>query len=280
VQSGDALIIEDARDHPLVCDNAAIADLGVIAYVGVPLIAPDGEVLGSFCAIDSRTRSWTTQDVADLTDLAAVAAVEIAARQYRREREQTEQEMDILVGELDHRIRNMLSVVQAIAKQTGTHTSSVKEFLDAFCGRLGGLAAAHATLMESRWRSASLQRIARGSLEVFLFDRRLRVALPERDLEPSLALALALVFHELATNATKYGALSVPEGRIHLNAEHETEPHLVLIWREEGGPPAAPPTKQGFGTRMLQACIAHHGGAVELDWSSHGLICRLRLPAG
>lgn len=275
VGSGDVLVINDARADPLVHDNAAIHDLGVIAYLGVPLVAPGGQMLGSFCAIDQQPRLWSQQDVVDLTDFAAVAAVEIASRQHLGERQRIEEEMRTLVGELDHRIRNLLTVIQAIARQTGSEEMSAKQFLEAFCHRLGCLAAAHAALVESQYRGAQLAQIAHASLGAYA--ERIDLQVPDRRLEPNLAMAMALALHELATNAIKYGALRAPAGRVTFGAEEPTAPHM-LTWRELGGPPVAPPEREGFGLRMLHGTLSHHGGAADLDWRPEGLICRLRLP--
>ena len=280
VGSGDAFVIEDAREHPLVCNNPAIAELDVVAYLGVPLLAPSGHVLGSLCAIDNRPRSWTPQEVADLTDFAAVAAIEVAARHHLKSRERDHWETNLLLEELDHRIRNLLAVVQAVARQTGVDAGNVKDFVEAFCGRLGGLASAHITLMQSRWQTAGLEEIARASLEPHFDNGHLRLDLPDTRLKPAIAVAMALILHELATNAVKYGALSSAEGEVMVGAERVTGQHLVLVWRENGGPPVASPDRAGFGTRLLETMLAQHGGAVEFDWRRSGLICRLHVPIG
>jgi two-component sensor histidine kinase len=109
-------------------------------------------------------------------------------------------------------------------------------------------------------------------------EGRLALELSDVPLQPALAQSLALVFHELATNAAKHGALSSPEGKVRLSTD-PTRPDLVMVWREQGGPPVMRPAMRGFGTTLLEGAVAHqHGGQVELDWRVDGLVCRLSLP--
>jgi two-component sensor histidine kinase len=157
----------------------------------------------------------------------------------------------------------------------------VADFLGLFEGRLRALAVVHELLTESGWRSTSLVALARTVLAAHAGPGEERITTEIEDdvpLRPAAAQDLVLVLHELATNAAKYGALSAPGGAVTLGGRVEGG-ELVLIWREDGGPPAAPPAVRGFGTTLLEQAVAHQpGGRVEFDWRPEGLACTMRLP--
>lgn len=199
------------------------------------------------------------------------------------EKKQAEEQRELLLSELSHRVKNTLAVVQACAEQTGRRASTVPVFLEAFRGRLFALAAAQTLLTQSGWQGANLPDLARATLLPHLGpEDRVRMEIENLPLEPPVALTLALVFHELATNAVKYGALSVPGGRVALTGHAmpvDGGGGLRVEWREMGGPPVRAPEERGFGLRMIvEATEYQHAGRVELDWREEGLICRLGLP--
>jgi two-component sensor histidine kinase len=217
---------------------------------------------------------------------AARAALRARRRQYQardhlREREAAEERQLLLLAELSHRVKNMLAVIEAIAKQTAAGASGTTlAFVGAFRGRLRALATAHDLLTAGGWERVSLTALAGATLAPHTGHEsgRLALELPDAALPPALAQSLALVFHELATNAAKHGALSAPAGRVRLAGE-ATGRELTLVWREEGGPPTGRPASRGFGTTLLERALAHqHGGRVELDWRREGLVCRMSLP--
>lgn len=194
------------------------------------------------------------------------------------ERKEWERRQKLLLHELNHRVRNMLAVIQSIARQTGQHAGSMEQFLGEFNGRLAALAAGHDLLVASQWRSAALDEVARGTLGLHAGEEgdRLCLALPAVRLHPSLALNLALALHELASNAAKFGALSAPSGRIELVGRLGAG-DLGLVWREDGGPPVQPPAHGGFGTTLLTEIFAQHGGQVDFDWRREGLVCSIQV---
>jgi PAS domain S-box-containing protein len=200
------------------------------------------------------------------------------------ERKQAEEQREILLRELNHRVKNLLAVVQAIAHQTAARAETVPQFLHAFAGRLGALAMAQGRLTASGWHGVDLRDLVLQTLDPLdLADgRRVRTAVASVPLAAGAAQNLALALHELATNAAKYGALSVPAGRVELSAAvagTDMAPVLEIVWRERGGPPVRPPGHQGFGTRLLTRVVARqHRGQVHLDWQPEGLACRLVLP--
>ncbi|MFO1061994.1 MAG: response regulator [Dongiaceae bacterium] len=193
------------------------------------------------------------------------------------ERKEVEERQQVLVGELDHRAKNLLAVVQSVLHLTRAATTA--EFVAAVEGRIKALSRTHALLSESRWRGVELGRLVGEELAPFRRPgRQIEAFGPVISLRPGSAQSLALALHELATNAAKYGALSVPEGGLTLTWTVE-DGRLVLRWTESGGPPVTPPTRKGFGTKVIGASIEQQlGGAAELDWHGDGLRCRLSVP--
>jgi len=200
------------------------------------------------------------------------------------ERRSAEARQRLLVNELNHRVKNALATVQAIAAQSlrGEDVSAAAR--ERFLARLMALARANDVLVAEDWQGASLAAIAgevagpHGACERFLIEG------PAVHLSPQAATAMALALHELATNAAKYGALSTPEGRVALGWSLAGEPgrrRVLITWRETGGPPAAPPARTGFGTRLIERGLA--GGLkalAKLDYRPEGLVFTLDAPLG
>jgi two-component sensor histidine kinase len=189
---------------------------------------------------------------------------------------------DFLTAELQHRVKNMLATVMAIANRTfrgGAHDTPRQ----VFAARLMALSQAHNALTESNWDRTGIFGIVRGALETHQLDQgRVLLAGPELDLDPKQALALALAVNELATNAAKYGALSHAGGKVDVSWSQESageSPAFVFEWREMDGPPVVAPTREGFGTRVIKASLADDfGGTVELAYNPSGFVCTLRAP--
>jgi PAS domain S-box-containing protein len=193
------------------------------------------------------------------------------------DRVRAEQQQKLLVDELNHRVKNTLATVQSIAAQTLRNTPDPTQFRHDFEARLLALSATHDLLTATSWRSAALSDVIRVELAPYGADR-VRTNGPDLDLAPTQALTLGLVFHELATNAAKYGALSKPGGRVEVgwSVEAGETRTLDLTWRERGGPPVSPPTRRGFGSRLIERSM---GGAGEsrLAFEPDGLVCHLGL---
>jgi PAS domain S-box-containing protein len=183
-----------------------------------------------------------------------------------------EQHQRLLINELNHRVKNTLAIVQAIAWQSFRSAGVAPPARDAFEGRLAALAAAHDVLTQQNWEAAGIGRI----LEVATAPHhtgRLTLAGPAVDLEPKTAVAVGLAAHELATNAVKHGALSMPEGRVDVCWTAD-DGVLRLTWRESGGPPVTAPVQRGFGSRLLEQGLAEElAGSVTLDFRPEGLVC-------
>ena len=177
------------------------------------------------------------------------------------ERKVAEEHVKFLMGELTHRSKNLLSVVQAIASQTGRTVDTFEEFQKRFAQRLQALAASHDLLVLQDWQGASLTDLVRDQLAPFteFGSARITVSGPDIMLRPEAAEAIGLALHELATNAVKYGALSVPGGHVTISwafEDHGTEPRQFLVsWAEQGGPLVTPPSHTGFGHIVFERLV-------------------------
>jgi PAS domain S-box-containing protein len=196
------------------------------------------------------------------------------------DRKRAEETQRLLIGELNHRVKNTLASVQAIAAQTLRHSSGPSDFAPTFIGRIHALARAHSLLSTSTWQGASLADLIDGQIDIGAVDlAQLDIAGPPVELMPELALHLALILHELVTNAHKYGALSVPGGQVALCWQLE-ERQLVIDWTESGGPAVAAPSRKGFGTALIERSLRAEGGSATADYLPGGVHWRLTLPAG
>ena len=200
------------------------------------------------------------------------------------ERKRAERTLEMLLREQQHRVKNTLAVVQSLASQTARSSLSLADFTDAFQGRLRSLSRAHDALAETRWEGAELRDLLLAALSPWR-DRhgeRLRLRGEPLLLAPQAALALGMIFHELATNAVKYGALASQGGCIEVG--WQVEPHadgerLILTWSETGGPQIRAPGRRGFGTRLIERSVAHElGGEASLSFDAPGLSCVVRVP--
>ncbi len=187
-------------------------------------------------------------------------------------------QQQLLNGELAHRIKNTMSVVQAIAHQT-LNKAEDQEAVSAFGKRLAALASAHDVLTRDQWSTARLGDVARGALATFGEDRFVLTG-PDVTIGPRATLSLTLMLHELATNAGKYGALTVPDGTVAVDwavCRGGDKDLLDLSWTERGGPPAAEPTRKGFGSRLIRMGLTGSGG-VTLDYGAQGLVVKATAP--
>jgi len=187
------------------------------------------------------------------------------------ERRKAEDTQRLLIGELNHRVKNTLASVQAIANQTLRHTDDASAFSETFSGRIQSLARAHGMLSEATWQGAQLEQLILDQLRLGTLDgARIRVRGPEVNLPPAPSLRLALIFHELSTNANKYGALSTPEGRIDLTWSLAGDV-LRIRWAESGGRDIKAPSRKGFGTTLIESSLGADGGSAAASYRSEGV---------
>jgi len=200
------------------------------------------------------------------------------------ERKQWEEHRELLINELNHRVKNTLAVVQAMAAQSLRQMDEEnRPKLESFESRLFALARAHDVLTRENWEGAELREIIHEVVEPYLRQgtRRFEIKGPRLRLIPRTALAIAMAIHELTTNAAKYGALSVPSGCVVITwtVTQEEAPFLVLRWEERNGPSVVAPTRKGFGTRLIQRSLAQDiEGDVQLTYAPTGVVCAMSIP--
>jgi two-component sensor histidine kinase len=192
------------------------------------------------------------------------------------------QRQTLLSMELQHRIKNTLAMVGAIANQT-MRGEDVKAAREAFTARLQTLGTAHDILTRTSWVSAPIRDVVNGAIAPHLGEHgRITIGGPVFELQPKQALALSLAIHELATNAAKYGALSDAGGTVEITwslDEHRDEPTFEFCWRERGGPPVIAPARRGFGTRLIERLLASEFHiTVAIDFRPEGVVCEILVP--
>ena len=200
-----------------------------------------------------------------------------------REREAADKLQKLILGELHHRIKNTLATVSAIASQSFRAATSIEDGQKAMEGRLVALGRAHDLLMQISWSNASLTHTFSGATEPFDSQgaRRFHFNGPDIRITSGAVIALAMTFNELCTNTTKFGALSVPAGRVEVSwTIDDATQRLRLTWIERDGPPVKPPTRRSFGTRMMGSLGQQLNGQVQLSYDPSGFIYALDVPLG
>jgi len=234
----------------LVREPGASPQQRFLDFIYQPIVEADGSISGVFV------------EGSDMTD-------RVLANQRQR----------LLMDELNHRVKNTLATVQAIAQQTLRGATTPETFAAAFEARLLALSQTHNALTDSQWAGAGLKQILFQELGPY-GGERIRMDGPDVHLPARVALSLGMVFHELATNAAKYGALSTGGGRLLLDwALPGGGDTLRFEWRETGGPPARAPERKGFGSRLIERSITGElRGSIEADYGESGLVVRFDVP--
>jgi two-component sensor histidine kinase len=195
-----------------------------------------------------------------------------------------EEQRKVLVAELDHRVKNALATVSAVVSRTVEGSRSTADFLEALDGRIRSMAMTHEVLSARRWQGISLATIVRGELAPYATGSNTEIDGPDVVLPADVGQALAMVLHELVTNAAKYGSLSTQDGRVSIRwdrgANGHSLPNLVLEWREIGGPPVVAPDKPSYGISIIRGLLPYECSAtVDLVLASDGVRCKLEIPA-
>jgi two-component sensor histidine kinase len=197
---------------------------------------------------------------------------------YRR----SDQSQKLLIAELDHRVKNILAQVAVVAGSTRQSSRSIDEFLGSLDGRIQSMAAAHSLLSENHWGSVGLDALVNSQLAPYAAGTNVRIGGPGVMLAAAETQAVTRVLHELATNAAKYGALSVPGGQVSVSWElkqNGAATDLTLLWRELGGPPVASEHPSSYGTNLICNLIPYElGGTVDLVFAKEGVNCRIEIP--
>lgn len=242
IRGGNSITLDTLRLHK----NGAVIPVSISA---APLKTAFGEIVG------------LTLIAHDITERKAFEARQV-----------------LLNRELSHRVKNTLAVIQSMARHTLRNSPGAEEFISAFESRLQSLATSHNILTAADWKGVDLARLVLDQVGPFLHGRQDRLALsgPRIMVHAEAATSIGLAMHELATNAAKYGALSIPAGRVDLSWARETQEsgdHVRFLWRESGGPPVQPPGRKGFGSVLL----AMTDKSVVIEFKPDGLCCELTL---
>ena len=276
LKSGHAVIIDDVTEDPRTAADAdALAAIHVRSLLNLPLME-HGRFVALLFALKDTPYAWKPEEIGFANNIADRTRAALA----RIEAEERQRTLNL---ELGHRMKNMLAMVQAIATQTMRTATDLDNAKDVLAGRLIALGNSHDLLLGGEVGAAPVRTLIESALRTHE-DERGRFVLegPTFTVGAKAAMSLSLMLHELATNAAKYGALSTAQGKVSvawkLRDEHG-EPHCTLRWSEEGGPAVVPPTRTGFGTRLIGRGLAgSFGGEVDLSYPVGGVICTIDAP--
>ncbi|MEO5757595.1 MAG: PAS domain S-box protein, partial [Mesorhizobium sp.] len=233
---------------------------------------------------DTGEMRWLSRHIDFVHDETGKPVKMFGVMQDVTDRREAQTRQELLTHELEHRIKNILAMVAAIASQTLRNTD-IATASATFNERLRALANAHDILNKTRWTSASMRQVIDNTIAAFPAEQ-ISVSGPALPINPKMALTLALAVNELATNALKYGALSVPDGKVSIewslrpSSEADGQTRLIWRWREHGGPAVTPPTRRGFGRFLIERVFGtDFGGSVQIDYHPDGVECVLNAPA-
>jgi PAS domain S-box-containing protein len=287
----DDILLDPRYGHNPPYNGMPEGHLPVRSYLAVPVRSRSGEVMGGLFFGHPEPGRFTARHEELLIGVAGQAAIGIdnarlyeAAQREIAERREAEKHRELLINELNHRVKNTLATVQSVAAQTLRMSDLDLEVRSRLDARLIALSDAHNLLTEHNWEGATLDRVVEIALRPHRSDREERIESqgPKVHLPPKTALAVAMALHELATNAIKYGALSSESGRISVRwqvSEENDHEKLHMRWVEEGGPAVTPPIRKGFGTRLIKRGLAADlGGSVQLTFPATGVVCIIDAP--
>ena len=233
--------------------------------------------------VRGRCLPWRPADLDAAFDL-RVSLLHVVLRRINAaalERRRSAARDQLLMAELDHRVKNTIANIQALVVQTSRSADTLTGFVEGLDGRIQSMAKAHSLLSQSRWEGVSIDKLLREELNAYA-NGGPAVVLSGIDvlLTPKSALSLSLAIHELATNAGKYGALSMPGGRVTVNWRRAEDGGIELSWSETGGPPVKPPTRLGFGSTLIERALAMEtGGRAANHYLRTGVVCEVFLPS-
>lgn len=274
LSAGRRVVIPDIEISALVIGTPAYEGLrqcGIRAAQSTPLMARSGELMGMITTHWREPHEPSERELL-LIDMLARQAADLIERRRR------EEQIVLLAREAEHRAKNVLATVQATVRLTQSNTSDgLKQAIE---DRIQALVNVHKLFVESRWSGAELHTLVKQELAAYCQGREVRARIdgPNLLLEPSMAQTIAVTLHELATNAAKYGALSVPSGYVQVEWSRAADGRIVLRWTETGGPPVKFPERKGFGTRVMEGTIRQLKGEVRFDWRAEGLVFEIILP--
>jgi len=291
ILAADIMIIPDAtKDTRFDCNPLVTGEPGLRFYAGALLKTPDGLPIGTMCVLDFEPRQLDEHQIRTLKLLARQAMTQLELRKSLaekeaaiREQEAAAEQQRLLTFELKHRMKNTLAMVLAIANQTIRSGVSVEDARSTFAARLGALSKAQDILTQSTWTQASVRDVVYSALAPHGGDGgRFTFEGPDVGLSSRCSLGLSLALHELATNAAKYGALSNDVGIVEIIWSVDrtvSPPAFSFQWAERSGPLVSPPTREGFGSRIIERFLASYfHGTATLSYSPTGVVLSLSAP--
>jgi two-component sensor histidine kinase len=287
--SGEPVFVTDIASDPRWADFREIAlKYDLRACWSVPIKSADGKVLGTFANYYREPREPTNRDMQVIAMVAHTAAVAIERHRHDQERARMDEQRDLLMHELNHRVKNVFALANSLLVMTARGTTNPQDLVKSVQGRLQALSRAH-ELVQPGLTGAGLLQTAAVPFEQVIRDilapyaikdmvERVHLDGPQISIGANAVTPVALTLHELATNAAKYGALSVPTGRVNVVWKIVGE-LFDIAWVETGGPPARRPEKNGFGTNLTRRSVESQlRGKITYDWLSDGLTVTLTLP--
>ncbi|MDF8335239.1 HWE histidine kinase domain-containing protein [Novosphingobium cyanobacteriorum] len=232
--------------------------------------------------VEGRSAPFTASQlrVAETLRATLIEVVLRLADEAAAERHQANARQELLIAELNHRVRNILGVIRGLIRQSQPDETAVKDFVKVVDGRIHALARAHNQITDDHWGPAPLEALIEAEAAAFAANRRTSLIAqgPPVLLNPQAYSTMALVIHELVTNSTKYGSLS-GDGQVHLTWHRADDDSLLVDWREVGGPPVEPPTRKGFGTTIINRSVPYDlGGSAEISYARSGVHARFCIP--
>jgi len=285
--TGDPVIVTDIASDPLWKDFRELALAHQLrACWSMPIRAADGRLLGTFANYYHEPKEPTERDLETIAMVTRTTAIAIERSINEQARERAEAQRNLLLRELNHRVKNVFALVDSLLMMSARSASSAEEFSKAVRGRLGALNKAHELVQPglseteiAEPRPVPLQRVIADILEPYAqpVSQKFSLTGPDVQISPKSMTGIALILHELATNAAKYGALGHSDGR--LLVSWTVSKTLDLQWCERGSPARCAPSRTGFGGTLTRRTVeSQFKGTIEYRWEPHGLDISIRIP--
>lgn len=235
-------------------------------------------------SVEGKAPPWSAGEL-QVAEGLRVTLLEIILRlsdEAVEERAKAQARQELLIAELNHRVRNILNLIRGLISQSKREAGSIEEFSDIVGGRINALAAAHDNITKGNWSAAPLRELINTEANAYLSEMRDRLTItgPKAMIAPEAYTVLALVIHEMVTNSAKYGSLADSNGHLQIHIERNSDGSLQLKWRETGGPPVKPPKRRGFGSTIIERSIPFElGGEAKIDFKLTGLEAIFSVPA-
>ncbi|QZD88830.1 GAF domain-containing protein [Qipengyuania aurantiaca] len=235
-------------------------------------------------SVEGRSSPWTEGEL-QVAEGLRVTLLEIILRltdEAMQERAKAQSKQELLIAELNHRVRNILNLIRGLISQSKREARTIEEFSDIVGGRISSLASAHDNITKGNWSAAPLRELVETESHAYFSGQQDRVHLngPEVQIAPEAYTVLALVVHEMITNSAKYGSLSDSTGVLEIEVTRNADGSMQLGWAEKGGPPVKPPTRRGFGSTIIERSIPFElGGEASIDYKLSGVVAQFCVPA-